>query len=150
MAHAARIAGAHASERRITLIAVDTNILVRLIVNDDPKQVSKARALMVGGSVAITSGVLIETVWVLSKTYALDRPTVARALAAVLALPNVVVPWPASVKKLLEGFLAGMDFADMAHLFDAKALGCTQLASFDTQLRKRTAHTAMGIEVIAP
>ena len=98
------------------MIAVDTNVIVRLIVNDDARQVARARSVMVGGNVAITSGVLIETVWVLSRTYALDRPTIARALTALLALPTVVTPWPASVTTLLDGFLVGMDFADLAHL----------------------------------
>ncbi len=132
------------------MIAVDTNILVRLIVNDDARQVTRARSLMVSGSVAITSGVLIETVWVLSQTYSFDRPTVARALAVVLALPNVVVPWPASVKALLDGFIAGMDFADTVHLLDAKGLGCDRIATFDDQLRKQSTRRSFGIEAGAP
>lgn len=132
------------------MIAVDTNVIVRLIVNDDAKQVARARSVMVGGNVAITSGVLIETVWVLNRTYALDRPAIARALAVLLALPTVVVPWPASVKALLDGFLAGMDFADAAHLLDAKAVGCDRMVTFDDQLRKQTARQSFGIEVIAP
>ena len=132
------------------MIAVDTNVIVRLMVNDDAKQVARAKSVMVGGNVAITSGVLIETVWVLSHTYALDRPAVARALTALLALPTLVVPWPASVQALLDAFLAGMDFADVAHLLDAKALGCNQMASFDDLLRKQSARRSFGIDVVAP
>ena len=132
------------------MIAVDTNIIVRLMINDNAKQVSKARSLVVENNIAITSGVLIETVWVLGRTYALDRPAIARSLAALLALPNIAAPWPGSVQSLLDCFLAGMDFADVVHLLDAKALGCNKLASFDEKLRKQAVKRTIDIDVVAP
>jgi predicted nucleic-acid-binding protein len=51
--------------------AVDTNIVVRLIVGDNPEQEAAARNLIRGGSVWISKTVLLETIWVLRTFYRL-------------------------------------------------------------------------------
>jgi predicted nucleic-acid-binding protein len=132
------------------VIAVDTNVLVRLIVNDDAGQTARARAAMLSDNVAITSGVLIETVWVLDRTYGLEREAIARSLQALLALPNVVTPWPSAVAALLAAYKGGFDFADAAHMLDAKVLGCRAVISFDKQMIKQATKTALGIDVQTP
>jgi len=51
------------------MIAIDTNILVRIAANDDPAQVAIARGLMHGHTVLIPRAVLLETEWVLHARY---------------------------------------------------------------------------------
>ena len=56
--------------------AVDTNVLVRLIVRDDPAQVEKAESFVAHGA-WVSQTVLAETVWVLESVYGLDRAQIA-------------------------------------------------------------------------
>ena len=63
--------------------AVDTNVLVRLIVRDDPAQVEKAESFVAHGA-WVSQIVLAETVWVLESVYGLDRAQVATVVAMLV------------------------------------------------------------------
>ena len=63
--------------------AIDTNILVRLIVRDDPVQVEKAEAFVAPG-VWVSQLVLAETVWVLESVYGLGRMQIATVVRMLL------------------------------------------------------------------
>ena len=104
--------------------AVDTNLLVRLFVNDDAAQAQKVRALFDqqaddGGALWVADIVLVELVWALDRVYARPREQIAAALPEAAAL---YATGPA-------------DFADC--LLAAKALraGCVSLRSFDKKMR---------------
>jgi len=67
------------------MIALDTNVLVRLAVEDDPVQAANARLVVLdaesqGGKVLLLFGVLLEMVWVLSRGYGFQRTDIARLL----------------------------------------------------------------------
>jgi predicted nucleic-acid-binding protein len=74
------------------MIAVDTNVLLRYLLQDDALQSRKAASLMTGSRpVLITDVVLVETLWVLTgKRYRLDHEGVAGVISALFAEPSVV------------------------------------------------------------
>ncbi len=73
------------------MIALDTNVVVRLLVNDDPSQTRRARTLLATRTVLVTPTVLLETEWVLRGAYGISRSALARSLRGLLGLPAVVL-----------------------------------------------------------
>lgn len=119
------------------MIAVDTNILVRLLVQDDAAQAHKAEALFANNQIFIADTVLLETEWVLRHAYQLDATDIHSALSSLLGLDNVLVRDQVAVQQALKWFQAGMDFADAWHL--ALSQSCEQFATFDLKLIKKAA-----------
>ncbi len=112
------------------MTVLDTNILVRVLTDDDPEQVAAARNLLASDDtfrVPIT--VLLETGWVLEAIYELERSVVAEGLRHFLGLPNVEVDRPRCVAAALQWYEEGLDFADAVHL--ALSQEADQLATFD-------------------
>jgi predicted nucleic-acid-binding protein len=98
------------------MLAVDTNILVRFLANDDARQSALVRNLFLTEKIWIAKTVLLETDWVLRKVYGLDESAIRFALSRVLALPGVKVEDVAAVSKALLLGDHGIDFADALHL----------------------------------
>ena len=117
------------------MIAIDTNVLVRLVVDDDPDQTRRARKLFRGGDVLVTATVLLESAWVLSGAYGRSRQQVSASLRGVLGLDGVATDSPAAVAQALDWFDAGLDFADALHLAGAWAAGA--FATFDERLIRK-------------
>lgn len=111
------------------LIAVDTNILLRLVLDDDEGQVAATRALMVRKSLFVSLDVLLETGWVLHSRYHLPRVEVADALALLASLDRVIVARFPLASWAIERYRAGADLADMIHLVSATKIGA--FATFD-------------------
>ena len=127
------------------MIAIDTNVLVRLVVDDDPEQARRARKLFRRGGVLVTTTVLLESAWVLTSAYGRSREQVSTALRGVLGLEGVTTDAPATVVQALEWFDAGLDFADALHL--AGAARAQSFATFDERLLRRSkaiAHPAVA------
>ncbi len=112
------------------MLAIDTNVILRFLVNDDATQAAHARTWVSTESVRISRTVLLETEWVLRGAYGFARNAIAAALRDFAGLPNVTLENPAVVAQALDGFDHGMDFADALHLAAASAT-CSGLASFD-------------------
>lgn len=74
------------------MIAIDTNVLLRYLLQDDCVQARKAAALITGHeTVLVTDIVLVETIWVLAgKRYKLDRETMSRVINSLFAEPSIV------------------------------------------------------------
>jgi predicted nucleic-acid-binding protein len=98
------------------LIVADTNILVRLVVDDDVAQADRAEAVLRSGPVRVLLTVLLELEWVLRSSYRLPRPKLLMILRGLTALPMVEVEDADRVARALDGFEAGLDFADALHL----------------------------------
>ena len=118
--------------------AIDTNILVRFLANDDAAQAEKARTLLADNDVFVATTVLLETEWVLRGAYALAKGDVLAALRAFSGLPRVTLEDPVRAEKALTWAAQGMDFADALHL--AAAEGCEDFVSFDRRLAKAAAN----------
>ena len=101
------------------MTVVDTNILVRYSVKDDPGQTVAATEFLASTPCLLILTVVLETAWVLeSKSgYALERNIVAERIRHLAGLPNITVV----DAHALEWYEAGMDIADAIHLSQAKA-----------------------------
>ena len=115
--------------------AIDTNVLVRAIVNDDTAQSARAVALLTEGDIFIPVTVVLELSWVLRSSKA-PREVILEKMREVLSLRNVRVQFSEHVFQALRWALQGMDFADALHL---ALSGKTQrFVSFDKDLIKQT------------
>jgi predicted nucleic-acid-binding protein len=112
-------------------ISVDTNVLARAVLNDDPAQSRAARKLLKEASlIAVPLPCLCELVWVLRQGAKLPKDDVATAVRSLLNAANVVVNRPA-VELGLAVLEAGGDFADGAIAYEGAFLGGETFVSFD-------------------
>ena len=128
------------------MIAVDTNVVVRLLTWDDPVQAEQAKALFRSNEVYISKSVLLETEWVLRSLYGFESQGIGDALRGLVGLENLRCEDLGSVTKALEWSGQGLDFADALHL--ASSVAAKRFATFDDRLRKR-AQGVSGIQVVA-
>ena len=122
--------------------AIDTNVLVRAIVNDEPQQSARAALLLTEHDIFVPVTVMLEVEWVLRSRYAFAPTLVAQAIAKVAALPNVVVGERAAVLAAASKAAKGWDFADALHL--ALSEGCENFTTLDADLVKRAARERVG------
>ena len=114
-------------------VAVDTNVLVRAVVRDDPAQGSIAAQLLTDAElIAVALPCLCELVWVLRRVYGFPPADAAAAIRALLAAANVETNRPA-VEAGLSVLEAGGDFADGVIAYEGNWLGGKTFASFDKQ-----------------
>ncbi|HEX3597312.1 MAG TPA: type II toxin-antitoxin system VapC family toxin [Polyangiaceae bacterium] len=118
------------------MIAVDTNVLVRLVTNDDPVQSPRAARLFVEQDVFVSWTVLLEVEWVLRGAYELPPPTIQNAFERLMSVPSVTVDAAAAVARALTWFADGMDFADALHLASS-ATSVTRFHTFDKTFARR-------------
>ena len=123
------------------MIGLDTNVLVRYIMQDDAKQSAKASHLVESltldtpGFVSVVS--MVELGWVLSSSYELTREQVAQALDALLRTKEFIVDRADQVFKALRMFKAtSADFADCLIERSAAAAGCDRTMTFDVGAAK--------------
>ena len=128
------------------MIGLDTNVLVRYVMQDDPRQSPRATRLIESlsadepGFVPVVA--LVELVWVLSGSYTLDRAQVATVLDTLLRSKELVVDRADFVTQALQRFGAGgADFADALIERIAAAAGCSTTMSFDAGAVKAAAMT---------
>lgn len=98
------------------MIAVDTNVLVRLLTGDEPKQEAAGRSLFASETVWIAKTVLLETAWVLRSLYGFEETTIHDAFTKLLGLKNVHAEDEASVAAALALTSHGIELADAMHL----------------------------------
>lgn len=117
------------------MIAVDTNILARLLLRDDEAQYRKAVRLFGDGrDYTAPPTVILELVWVLSG-YEFEREKIASSLKALLGLPNFKPKRKAEMMAAINLYEAGLDFSDAFHL--ALSDGDDALITFDDRFAKR-------------
>ena len=108
---------------RAVRITADTNVLVRVLVQDDPEQAQAAMDLLRRADlVAVPVPVLCELVWVLKRVYGLSASDCVAAIEALLASSVVVTDRPA-VRVGLRVLAAGGDFAAAVIAFSGRRLG---------------------------
>jgi predicted nucleic-acid-binding protein len=115
--------------------AVDTNILVRLLTEDDPKQAAAARRVFAAGPIWIAKTVWLETAWVLHQRYGFDETSIRNGFLKLLGLPHVHADDQAAVAAALILVGHGLDFADALHL-SSRPPGA-RFVSFDRSLVRR-------------
>ncbi|TAL72257.1 MAG: PIN domain-containing protein [Burkholderiaceae bacterium] len=128
------------------MIGLDTNVLVRYIMQDEAKQAAKATKLIEGltepapGFITLVS--VVELVWVLSSSFELDRGQIAQALDVILRSKQLVVDQAEQVARALRAYKAGnADFADCLIERTAVAAGCVKTMTFDVAAAKTAGMT---------
>ncbi|MGH7024700.1 MAG: type II toxin-antitoxin system VapC family toxin [Caulobacteraceae bacterium] len=120
------------------MLAIDTNVIVRALIGDEPDQSRRARALLESEAVFVSTTVLLETEWVLRSAYRVTAADTAEALKRLAGLPNVSFEAPVVIEQSLDWMTRGMDFADALHLTAAR--DCAGFATFDRNLGRMTGH----------
>ena len=119
------------------MIGVDTNVLARYIVQDDPEQADAAVRLIEDQCTAQSPGyvsvpVLMELVWVLTTAYRCEKSVVASVIGQILRTTEFLVEERETAWSALHEFEAGAaDFADCLIAHRNHARGCTQTYTFD-------------------
>jgi predicted nucleic-acid-binding protein len=112
-------------------VVVDTNVLVRAVVGDNPVQSGVAGKVLADAVlIAVALPCLCEFVWVLRRVYSFQMADVAAAIRALIAAANVEVDRPA-VEAGLSVLEAGGDFADGIIAYEGNWLGGETFVSFD-------------------
>ena len=119
------------------MIGLDTNVLVRHLVGDDPVQTPKARALLAARCTVDDPGyvnriVLCELVWVLARGYRYDQRTIAGALGQLLNAAELQIEDREAAVDALAAYRGGQaDFADCLMGLLNRAAGCERTMTFD-------------------
>lgn len=121
---------------------IDTNILVRYLIEDDLEQLRAASRFIESDCSEQEPGfvnqiVLAELVWVLERGYKLDRSVVAAALGALLLPRQLSIEHPEDVRAAISDYLGGADFADaLIAAWNARS-GCEYTATLDRAAARR-------------
>jgi predicted nucleic-acid-binding protein len=131
------------------MIGLDTNVLVRYIMQDDVKQSALATRLIESrsaesrGFVPLVS--VVELSWVMSSAYELDRDQLVEALEGLLRTKELVIERAEIVWKALRMFqTANVDFADCLIERSAAAMGCEKTMTFDRGAAKDAGMTLVA------
>lgn len=130
------------------MIGLDTNVLVRFLVQDDPHQAAQATRLIETLSAEqpgyLAEVVLVELAWVLSAAYGYSRGQIADVLERLLRSRELVIEHPSRSLQAVRLYRdSGADFADALIALAAKEAGCSRVMSFD-----RRACKAVGMAVL--
>ena len=116
--------------------AVDTNVLVRLLMRDDPRQAAAAERFVSGGA-WLSHLVLAELLWVLDSTYGLKAAQLCLAVDMLLEHEHITIQDADVVETALEMFRSrSADFSDCLILATARKAGHLPLGTFDRGLSK--------------
>ena len=125
------------------MIGIDTNVLIRLAMQDDPAQCARVDAFMAGlsrqerGFVSLVT--LIESVWVLDNRYRLPSSEIVRFVEELLNADELVLEREAAVSQALHRFKASAtDFADCLIERVGHHAGCSRTVTFDIAASKST------------
>ena len=117
--------------------AVDTNLLVRLLARDHPKQTAAAEAFVAGGA-WVSHLVLVEAIWVLGSVFSRDAAALAGSVQMLLEHESLALEDPDVVEAALVHFVKrpALGFSDCLILEVARKAGHLPLGSFDRDLAK--------------
>jgi len=120
------------------VIAVDTNVVIRFLVDDHPAEGKRSRRIFEENRVHLAESVLLESEWVMRAVYGFSREEISLAIRSLLRLPNVTIDDRAAVFQMLDWFDEGFDFADAMHYVRSVGL---ELKTFDKKfLNKASKH----------
>jgi predicted nucleic-acid-binding protein len=117
--------------------AVDTNVVVRLVTRDDPRQTARAEAFVAKGA-WVSHIVLVEVIWVLDSVFELPHKQLVIAIDMLLNHRDLVLQEPEVVSAALARFRRRprLGFSDCMVLESARKAGHVPLGTFDRELGK--------------
>lgn len=122
------------------MIALDTNVLVRLVTGDDEAQSLRAKAVFdahdnTDGALFVADIVLVELCWTLERGYRLDRSDIAATVRALLDNATVKLESPEATRAALSSFENGSSgFPDCLIVAKALRAGCSHTLTFDRRM----------------
>lgn len=120
------------------MVAIDTNVMVRLLTADNRDQYERSVAVFrEEAAIHVPDTVVLEAEWVLRAAYELNRADICRAFRWLFGLPNVVLAHPQRMARAIAWHESGLDFADALHLSCSQH--CHVMKSFDRMLVARSA-----------
>jgi predicted nucleic-acid-binding protein len=128
------------------VIAIDSNILIRYLVQDDPAQATLATKFLEEELTAASPGLvtvvaLCETVWALRRVYRVNLATIRSIMAELVAAPNLVIEHETEVEMALN---AGAEFADVLLHSIAQYLGAAKTMTFDRKFARTEGVELLG------
>ncbi len=117
------------------MIAVDTNIIIRFLTQDDAKQYKKAYSILNTHEVFIPDTVILETEWVLRYAYEFSSKDICNALVQLFGLANIHLSNPTFMSQAINWHRQGMDFSDALHLTQCQQLD--KLYTFDKKFSSK-------------
>ncbi len=133
---------------RAVRITADTNILLRIVLEDEPVQAAIAKTTLVRAvRIAIPVPVFCELVWTMRRLYKRPPNEIADAVEAISHVATVVTDRPA-VEAGLAVLRAGGDFADGVIAWQGAAMGGETLVTFDHEAVRLL--SALGMEALVP
>lgn len=128
------------------MIALDTNLLARLLLKDDAAQYKKVKALFETRQIFTAPvTVLLELVWVL-ESRDIEVAQIATGLTALINLPNFKPECVDALRQALRSYKSGMGFADALHL--ALSKGQQKFMTFDKTFAKQGKKLGLKPEVV--
>ena len=131
------------------MIALDTNLLVRLLTNDDARQAAKVEAWLSDNATPrspayVDHVVLCELAWVLERSYAYGRTHVHQALSALLEHGQMKLESPGLVRQALLHYADGpADFSDYLLAARTQVAGCSTVLTLDKKAAKAATHSLL-------
>lgn len=124
--------------------SLDTNIVVRFLLNDIPSQNARAKALLSRSPTYVSDVVATEAVFVLESFFGLDRPSVAHLIRMLIAVPGLISSF--FLPDVIDLYLArpALSWVDCYAVIEAKISG-NDLYTFDKKLRNQG-----GSHVVVP
>lgn len=128
------------------MIGLDTNVLVRYLVQDDKAQAAAATRLIEGGDTfLINTIVLCELVWVLESCYGIKRKGIHQVIEKILSTRQLAVENSDLAWKALDDFIhTEADFSDCLLGIINQTQGCKHTVSFDRDTKKLTSFQVLA------
>ena len=127
--------------------SVDTNVLARWVMRDDPDQTEIADAV-IDQPIEITLTVMLEIGWVLTSIGGMSRDQFADTIVRVLDLETATIQRRMALRWAADRYRAGADWADVLHIVSTEA--GQSFATFDKALSKEAgASTPVPVEVLS-
>ena len=126
---------------------IDTNVLVRALVQDDALQARSAAESLGSGIVYIPVTVILELEWILRSRYDFSSTLIADAIDKLAHLENAIVGEQEAVIVAARRLRLGWEFADALH--HALANGCNEFVTFDRSLARRAKRDAAALTIVA-
>ena len=127
------------------MIAVDTNIIIRLAMRDDEMQYQKVVALLKEQTFFISRTVQLETEWVLRSRYKRSTEEIADFFALMLKKKQIICENEQALLNALYCYRLGADFADALHLTNTQNL---DFYTFDERFCKKAIAEGFVSQVI--
>jgi predicted nucleic-acid-binding protein len=129
------------------LRAIDTNIVVRILLRDAPAQVDQVDWLVSRGDILVTNTVMIEVEWVLRSAYQFGRANLAKLLESLLEIDGVNFQNANGLRWAIERYRDGADFTDMVHLLQLDNVD--SFVTFDRKMpRQAEPDCPIAIEIL--